>query len=97
MGLKKPGFNDIMKKKTNQTQKQAMRTLILFLALMGCTFKAFSQLAAEYRFETAAGIGTPAPYFVNTTILASASSMYFGSGLTGAQGYTAGANAGGFG
>lgn len=74
-----------------------MNKLLLFLAVLVSPFTANAQLAVEYRFETAAGVGTPAPYFVNASILAGASNMYFGPGLTGPPGYTAGANAGGYG
>ncbi len=88
-------FNGIIRAETNTNTP--MKKLLLLLAVLGGSFTVFSQLAVEYRFETPVGVGTPAPYSVNGTILASASNMYFGPGLTGAQGYTAGANAGGFG
>ena len=59
-----------------------MKKLTLFLALLVSTFKANSQLAVEYRFENTSGTGILTPYYVNSGILATATNVYAGAGIT---------------
>ena len=56
-----------------------MKKLLLLLALMvSCTFKAYSQLVAEYTFGTSPG--TASPFYVDYVVLSSASNVNIGPG-----------------
>lgn len=64
---------------------------VIALGLVG--LKATAQLVVEYRFEDMpAGTGTLNPYYVNYSLLTSASNFSAGAGLGGPVGYTLGAS-----
>jgi hypothetical protein len=83
-----------------------MKTISFLLFFLGCSLRNFSQLVAEYRFESVCsnlacvdichGAGDPNPFYVDVSTLSSASVFSLGSGVTGAGSLCGASNMNGF-